>query len=381
MGGAVLACTASSISSTDTAATEASSDGSSGGASSSSSSDTGGDATEGEQDDGDGGGGGASEVDASDGSSPAPQLRQAVRLDGSSSVCSVVNTPAGTYFGTKYGVVGRVIDAQTGATTLMATMPVASHACVTLAATPTALYVAVPVALGPSGHGELHRFPLNGGAGQLVGTIPAMTPTLTDDSYPIVSDGTDVFIAADPNVWHLPATAGGSLTRLMIGGSNYYANDLALGPLGLYSWHGGSQDMISWFSKTGTILGTKTGVPAGHFTFVFAADALFSSTFSFVQHRTPATFDGATTPFVSTPAPGAALAADASHLYVANGENISVFTLATGALVETIATKIGALHNPSIEFSPRLAGPLSVGATYIYAREDGTERMLLAIPK
>ncbi len=379
MGVAVLACTASSIPSTDTSATEASPDASRGGAFSSSSGDTGGDATEGEPDDRDDGG--ASGVDASDGSSPAPQLRKAVRLDGSSAVCSIVNTPAGTYFGTKHGEVRRVTDAQTGATTLVATMPAASQACVTLAATPTALYVVVPLVRGSGGHGELRRLPLNGGAGQLVGTIPARTPSQTDDGYPIVSDGTDVFIAADPNVWHLPATAGGSLTRLMIGASNFYAQDLALGPLGLYTWHDGSQRQVSWFSKTGTLLGTKTGVPAGHHTFVFAADALFSSRFTFVQQRTPASFDAAATPFVTTAAAGSALAADASRLYVANGENISVFTLATGAPVETFATKIGLPQQPSIEFSPELLGPLSVDGSHVYARENGGEQMLMAFPK
>jgi hypothetical protein len=331
----------------------------------------------------DGGLAGAKADGASGDASVPVQAKTAVRLDGASSVCDVIATPSGTFFSTTTAV-RRVVDASLGTSSVVTTLPSATG-CVTLAATPSTLYLARRA----GAQGELYSAPIGGGVAELVGAIPASTPSSTESVYPIVTDGTDVFVSAAPNVWHLPAT-GGSLTRLMVGQYNFYAQDLAIGPAALYTWHGGSNFTISRFPKTGGAATTKSSVPARHGAFVVAGDALFSvwhypTTTSI--HRVALDFQSAPAPFIPTAA--TALATDGTALYVATvpptpqgsairSKEIGVYSPSTGARLAAFGATVAAASAPNVTYAAEFDAPMAVDATHVFVSVSGA---LVAIPK
>jgi len=321
-----------------------------------------------------------------DGASPGVTTRTSVRLDGSAGVCDAIATASGVYFSTP-AELRAVVDAAAGTTRLVGTLP--SSGCGSLAATASTLYMT----RAKGATGELLSAPLAGGAVEVVGTIPALTPASANGRYPIVSDGSDVFIAASPNVWHLPATAGGALTRLMVGSYNYYATELAVAPGAstLYAYNGGSAGTISQFATAGGPYTSKNGVYGDNDTFVVAGGSLFTT----VSYPTTADilrisldFQGAPTPFARTAA--SALATDGASLYATTiaptpqgsaveSLAVSAFSLASGAPLASFGTIVTAPGAPQVKSQARFSAPLVVDGAHVYVRE--THGTLIAMPK
>jgi hypothetical protein len=332
--------------------------------------------------------GSSSDRDASsgpDGGSPSVVPRPSVRLQGSDYTCDVISTPSGVYFATA-NEIRRVEDPNTGETSLVSAAPAFStFSCSTLALVGAKLYIAGRSDGGTTG--ALYAVSLPSGTANLIAKIPAAAPA-GEDVYPLATDGTDLFVAASPNVWHLPVTAQGSLTKLAIGASNFYPSGLALAGSSLYSYADGSSPHLTRFPKAGgsdSAVSSPTHVRRA--AFVIAGAALFFGSDSDPVRTIDLAYAKPSNDFA--PTGSIALATDGADLYVnevvsgqspVKSTSIGVYSLATGVHVASYSTTQPIANSPST-YHVEFEAPLAVDSGHIYVRENNGKQDLLVLAK